>query len=98
MLVVGDLAHWCNRRTPPLVHHVMTEVKSAVRATTRICPAYGPAGVLLSIGVFFLLAGLDPFLIAGLATLAATLALIGGHAGRPASWPSAWRCGSSRRS
>jgi drug/metabolite transporter (DMT)-like permease len=52
--------------------------------------AFVTASTLVMIGIYFLVAKLDGFLVAALMPLAACLALMGAHAQRHGDWPSRW--------
>jgi uncharacterized membrane protein YfcA len=52
--------------------------------------AFITASALVVIGIYFLVAGLDPFLVAALMPFAACLALMGARAQRNGDWPSRW--------
>ncbi|MBD3783870.1 MAG: hypothetical protein IE926_13140 [Micrococcales bacterium] len=52
--------------------------------------AFISAFTVVVIGIFFLVAGLDPFLVAALMPVAACLALMGVRAQRNGDWPSRW--------
>ena len=71
------------------VYGIMSNVESTTGAF-RPWGAFTSATAIVAVGAYFLVAGLDPFLLVGLLPSAVATFLLGTYASRHDAWPSKW--------